>query len=102
MRIFVLIYLCVHTKACKDLYVFLTMLSQTKAFRKRKEGRKNFVKTKNHKRKNRGSIRVDTGHRDSRWCNNIGEKASKRNKYNQCGKRKKATATRKAKREKPH
>lgn len=38
MRIFVLIYLCVHTKACKDLYVFL-MLSQTKAFRKRKEGR---------------------------------------------------------------
>lgn len=39
MRIFVLIYLCVHTKACKDLYVFLTMLSQTKAFRKRKEGR---------------------------------------------------------------
>ena len=24
MRIFVLIYLCVHTKACKDLYVFLT------------------------------------------------------------------------------
>ena len=39
MRIFVLIYLCVHTKACKDLYVFLTMLSQTKAFRKGKEGR---------------------------------------------------------------
>lgn len=38
MRIFVLISLCVHTKACKDLYVFL-MLSQTKAFRKRKEGR---------------------------------------------------------------
>lgn len=38
MRIFVLIYFCVHTKACKDLYVFL-MLSQTKAFRKRKEGR---------------------------------------------------------------
>ena len=38
MRISVLIYLCVHTKACKDLYVFL-MLSQTKAFRKRKEGR---------------------------------------------------------------
>lgn len=38
MRIFVLISLRVHTKACKDLYVFL-MLSQTKAFRKRKEGR---------------------------------------------------------------
>ena len=38
MRIFVLISLCVHTKACKDLYVFL-LLSQTKAFRKRKEGR---------------------------------------------------------------
>lgn len=98
MRIFVLIYLCVHTKACKDLYVFLTMLSQTKAFRKRK----NFVKTKIHKRKNRDNNRIGTGHPDYGWRNILDKKSSKTNRYHQCGKRKKATNRTKTKREKPH
>ena len=98
MQIFVLIYLCVHTKACKDLYVFLTMLSQTKAFRKRK----NFVKTKIHKRKNRDNNRIGTGHPDYGWRNILDKKSSKTNRYHQCGKRKKGANRTKTKREKPH
>ena len=45
---------------------------------------------------------MDTGHRDYGWCDNPGEKSSKKNKYNQCGNRKKATGRRKAKRENTH
>lgn len=52
------------------------MLSQTKAFWKE---RINFVQNSEiHKRKNRGNVRVDTGHRDYGWCDNPGEKSSKK------------------------